>query len=235
MNKLFSCVLSHTLCYVSIHKCWTCFYSFCLLETVLLTNRGKSPGHFCFSPLVPGGLVARTFGFYPGSPGLIPGQGIRISPSEISIIPAPMQSETLIFLYCFPVWLSPRPFPGLGQSRKEAGSTRKGGCLWHTKVKKFPPHHFPNWANLAQWKAGNIHVWTVVQTGPCSLSSLLPHQSGLLENVLYINLGDAPWGRTDSLPTSRCLQCFPSIQTALFPIHWPLRQTSCSDGVAGSR
>ena len=71
---------SHTLCYVSNHKCWTCFYSFCLLETVLLTNRGKSPGHFCFSPLVPGGLVARTLGFHPGSPGLIPGRELGSFP-----------------------------------------------------------------------------------------------------------------------------------------------------------
>ena len=96
-----------------------------------------------------------------------------ISPSEISIIPAPVQSETLIFLYSFPVWLSPKPFPGSGQSWKEACvgavSTREGGCLRHAKV---IPHHFPNWASLARWKAGNIHVWTVVQIGPCSLSSL---------------------------------------------------------------
>ena len=80
MNKLFSRVLSHTLCYVSNHKCRTCFYSFCLLETVLLTNRGKSLGHFCFLPLVPGGLVARTLGFHPGSPGLIPGRELGSFP-----------------------------------------------------------------------------------------------------------------------------------------------------------
>ena len=59
--------------------------------------------------------------------------------------------------------------------------------------------------------------------------SLLPHQPGLLANVLYSNLGDASWGRTSSLSPNRCLQCFPSIQTALFSIHWSPRQTSCSD------
>ena len=65
--------------------------------------------------------------------------------------------------------------------------------------------------------------------------SLLHHQPGLLANVLYSNLGDASWGRTSSLSPNRCLQCFPSIQTTLFSIHSSPRQTSCSDGVVGSR
>ena len=61
-------------------------FSFSLLETLLLTNRGKSLGHFCFSPLVPGSLVARTLGFHPGYPGLIPGQGTKISLQDSSLL-----------------------------------------------------------------------------------------------------------------------------------------------------
>ena len=46
LNKLFLCVLSHLLCCVSNNKPRTCFYSFCLLETFLLSNGGKSQGKF---------------------------------------------------------------------------------------------------------------------------------------------------------------------------------------------
>ena len=239
MNRLFSCVLSHTLCFVSNHKCWTCFYSFCLLETVLLTNRGKSPGHFCFSPLVPGGLVARTLSFHPGSPGLIPGQGTRISPSEISIIPAPMQSETLIFLYCFPVWLSPRPFPGLGQSRKEAWveaeSTRKGGCLQHAKVKNsFLLTIFQTEQALLSEKleTSTSEQWSRQARAHSVLSCLTNldswKMSFTLTWVMHLEVEQIHYLQVDvysvSLPFS-----------LLFSIHWSLRQTSCPDRVVGSR
>lgn len=56
------CVL-HTLCRVSNDKLSTCFYSFCLLETTLLSNRDKSWGHFASSlwPLVGVGVQDSWF------------------------------------------------------------------------------------------------------------------------------------------------------------------------------
>ena len=101
-------------------------FSFSLLETLLLTNRGKSLGHFCFSPLVPGSLVARTFGFYPGSPGLIPGQGIRISPSEISIIPAPVRSENTDLSILFPSVTEPQALSRLRSEQKGSREHQEG-------------------------------------------------------------------------------------------------------------
>ena len=41
-NKLFLCALSNLLGYVSNNKPFTCFYSFCLLETFLLSNGTKA-------------------------------------------------------------------------------------------------------------------------------------------------------------------------------------------------
>ena len=78
INRLFSCVLYHILCCVSNNKFCNCFYSFCLLETFLLSNRGKSQGTLLLA-LVPGGLVARALGFHLGVLGLIPGKGAKIS------------------------------------------------------------------------------------------------------------------------------------------------------------
>ena len=49
LDNQFYYVLSHTLCYVSNNKLCACLYSLCLLETFLLSNRGKSQGHFASS------------------------------------------------------------------------------------------------------------------------------------------------------------------------------------------
>ena len=68
----------HTLCCVSNNKFCNCFYSFCLLETFLLSNRGKSQGTLLLA-LAPGSLVARSLGFHLGVLGLIPGQEAKIS------------------------------------------------------------------------------------------------------------------------------------------------------------
>ena len=80
----FLCMLSHMGC-VSINKLCTCFYHFCLLETFLLSNRGKSQGLF-FQPLAHGGLVARIPGFHPGYPGSVPGQGAKIFLQDCSLL-----------------------------------------------------------------------------------------------------------------------------------------------------
>ena len=71
-------MLYHTLCCVSNNKFCNCFYSFCLLETFLLSNRGKSQGTLLLA-LAPGSLVARSLGFHLGVLGLIPGQEAKIS------------------------------------------------------------------------------------------------------------------------------------------------------------
>ena len=42
LKSLFLCVVSHLLCCVSNNQLCTCFYSFCLLETFLLSNGGKT-------------------------------------------------------------------------------------------------------------------------------------------------------------------------------------------------
>ena len=55
INMLFLCVLSHLLCYIHKNKFATCLYSFCLLETFLLSNRGKSQENFACSPWWPSG------------------------------------------------------------------------------------------------------------------------------------------------------------------------------------
>ena len=62
--------------------------------------------------------MARTLGFHPDSPGLIPGQGIRISPSEISIIPAPVQSENTDLSILFPSVTEPQALPRLRSELK---------------------------------------------------------------------------------------------------------------------
>ena len=63
--------------------------------------------------------MARTLGFHPGSPGLIPGQGtIWISPSEISIIPAPVQSENNDLSILFPSMTEPQALPRLRSELK---------------------------------------------------------------------------------------------------------------------
>ena len=78
INKLFSCVLHHTVFCVSNNKFCNCFYSFCLLETFLLSNRGKIQGTLLLA-LASCGLVASAPGFHLGVLGLIPGQGAKIS------------------------------------------------------------------------------------------------------------------------------------------------------------
>ena len=62
--------------------------------------------------------MARTLGFHPDSPGLIPGQGTRISPSEISIIPAPVQSENTDLSILFPSVTEPQALPRLRSELK---------------------------------------------------------------------------------------------------------------------
>ena len=51
LNKLFLCVLSHLLCYVSNNKLCTCFYSFASVRNVFFTG-GKSQGVWWLGVLV---------------------------------------------------------------------------------------------------------------------------------------------------------------------------------------
>ena len=85
----------------------------------------------------------------------------------------------------------------------EAVSTRKGGCLQHAKVKNsFLLTIFQTEQALLSEKleTSTSEQWSRQARAHSVLSCLtnldswkiLPHQSGLLENVLYINLGDAP-------------------------------------------
>ena len=145
-----------------------------------------------------------------------------------------MQSETLIFLYSFPVWRSPRPFSGSGQNWKEAcveavtTGREAVGDMPKLKTVSSSPFSKPSKpCSVESWRHPRLN--SSPDRPMFTQFSLLPHQPGLLANVLYSNLGDASWGRTSSLSPNRCLQCFPSIQTALFSIHWSPRQTSCSD------
>ena len=84
----------------------------------------------------------------------------------------------------------------------EAVSTRKGGCLQHAKVKNsFLLTIFQTEQALLSEKleTSTSEQWSRQARAHSVLSCLtnldswkiLPHQSGLLENVLYINLGDA--------------------------------------------
>ena len=62
-------MLSHLLlCYVSNNKLCTCFYSFYLYDKCIF-HWGQELA----------GVVARIPSFHPGSPGSIPGQGMKIS------------------------------------------------------------------------------------------------------------------------------------------------------------
>ena len=84
----------------------------------------------------------------------------------------------------------------------EAVSTRKGGCLQHAKVKNsFLLTIFQTEQALLSEKleTSTSEQWSRQARAHSVLSCLtnldswkiLPHQSGLLENVLYINLGEA--------------------------------------------
>ena len=83
-----------------------------------------------------------------------------------------------------------------------AVSTRKGGCLQHAKVKNsFLLTIFQTEQALLSEKleTSTSEQWSRQARAHSVLSCLtnldswkiLPHQSGLLENVLYINLGEA--------------------------------------------
>ena len=79
-------MLSHALCYVSNNKLCTSFYSFLTPGNILAFKQGQEPGPLCFQSLAPGGLVARTLGFHPGYPGLIPRQGAEMSLQDCSLL-----------------------------------------------------------------------------------------------------------------------------------------------------
>ena len=63
-----------------------CFaYSLCILETFLLSNVGKSQGHFA-SSLWPWRSDRGTPGLHPGCPGSVPGQGAKICLQDSSLL-----------------------------------------------------------------------------------------------------------------------------------------------------
>ena len=64
---------------------WGFFYSFCILETFLLSNVGKSQGHFLLAS-GPWWSDRRTAGFHPGCPGLVPGQGAKMCLQDSSLL-----------------------------------------------------------------------------------------------------------------------------------------------------
>ena len=162
-----------------------------------------------------------------------------MSPSEISIIPAACQVKHWSF-HLAPSVPEPQALPrlrselkgGMRGSREHQEGGLSAACQ---SSKQFPPPRFPNPARLARWKAGNIRVWTVVQTGPRSPSSLscltnldtwqMPFP---LTGVAHLEVGPA-----------HCLQAdvhtAPFLSDCSLCVHWSLRRPSCSDGVAGSR
>ena len=73
-------------CAVSNNKLCTRFYSFLTPGNILAFKQGQEPGPLCFQSLAPGGLVARTLGFHPGSPGLIPGHESKVSFQGCSLL-----------------------------------------------------------------------------------------------------------------------------------------------------
>ena len=83
------------LCNTSNNKLCAC-YSFCLLETFLLSKSRKGQGHFAFKVSSP--WQSRTLGFHPG---YIPGQGTKISSELLTVLPPRStlfsQSQTLAY------------------------------------------------------------------------------------------------------------------------------------------
>lgn len=86
------CLYPSSLVFVSNNKCHTCFvflffffYSFCILETFLLSNMGKSQGHFLLAS-GPWWSDRGTPGFHPGCSGLVPGQGAKMCLQDGSLL-----------------------------------------------------------------------------------------------------------------------------------------------------